>query len=131
MTKDDEVVRKSVENGRPADGGDKVKQSKEDKENIQANGSDVDGRRLNRRQYTISVQTSEPQLLDPTNHFYLPDNNNSGKKTGPKVVSNEGKQKVVRMPTFDNVLTEKIKNGEGFEEIMADPRFKKMASGGK
>jgi hypothetical protein len=83
---------------------------------------DTDNKAVKRTtKYTITVETSEPQELDPTNVFYIKDPNPQPR--GNKLIVNLGEQKILRAPTFDLLLTEKIQNGENIDEILNDPRF--------
>jgi hypothetical protein len=75
--------------------------------------------------YTIVIENSEPQKLDPTECFYIEDRNPKPRALTVKKTDEEAK-KIIRMPTFDVVLTEKIKNGEGFDAIINDARFNEM-----
>jgi hypothetical protein len=72
--------------------------------------------------YMITVETSEPQNLDPTQVYYVEDKNPQPKKLA--VFKEE--QKILRTPTIDVQLTEKIQNGESLEDILSDPKFQKF-----
>jgi hypothetical protein len=115
--------------------GSKVKANTEEEINLKTTKQDThDNETVNRtdslkkiNKYTITVETSEPQTLDPSEVFYIKDTNPQPMKMS--LVKLEEKQKILRAPTFDVILTEKIQNGANIDEILNDPRFKNVIQG--